>query len=90
MMTRYMSLGLAILLSCAAFAAGTGTDTSAMYTEAGLKMADTSGNERREGRRDDRGDDRDDRQDCRQDEGRVGGDKRDCKQDARGDDGDDA
>ena len=89
-MTRYMSLGLAILLSCAAFAAGTGTDSSAMYTEAGLKMADTSGNERREGRRDDRGDDRDDRQDCRDDEGLVGGDKRDCKQDARGDDGDDA
>ncbi len=89
-MIRYMSLGLAILLSCAAFAAGTGTDTSAMYTEAVLKMADTSGNERREGRRDDRGDDRDDRQDCREDEGVVGGDKRDCKQDARRDDGDEA
>jgi hypothetical protein len=86
MMTRYMSLGLATLLSCAAFAGDTGTDTSARYTETGVRMADTSGNERR----DDRGDDRDDRQDCRQDEGRVGGDKRDCKQDARGDDGDDA
>ena len=86
MMTRCISLGLAALLSCAAFAADTGTDTSAMYTEVGLKMADTRGNERR----DDRGDDRDDRQDCRQDEGRVGGDKRDCKQDARRDDGDDA
>ena len=90
MMTRYMSLGLAILLSCTAFAGDTETDTSARYTETGVRMADTSGNERREGRRDDRGDDRDDRQDCRQDEGRVGGDKRDCKQDARGDDGDDA
>ena len=90
MMTRYMSFGLATLMSCAAFAADTGTDTSAMHTETGVRMADTSGNERREGRRDDRGDDRDDRQDCRQDEGRVGGDKRDCKQDARGDDGDDA
>ncbi len=90
MMTRYMSLGLATLLGCAAFAGDTGIDTSATYTETGMRMADTSGNERREGRRDDRGDDRDDRQDCRQDEGRVGGDKRDCKQDARGDDGDDA
>ncbi len=89
-MTRYMSLGLAILLSCAAFAGETGTDFSATYTETGLKIADTSGNERREGRRDDRGDDRDDRQDCREDEGVVGGDKRDCKQDARRDDGDDA
>jgi hypothetical protein len=86
MMTRYMSLGLATLLSCAAIAGDTGTDTSATYTETGMRMADTRGNERR----DDRGDDRDDRQDCRQDEGRVGGDKRDCKQDARGDDGDDA
>ncbi len=85
-MTRYTSLGLATLLSCAAFAGDTGTDTSATYTETNPKMADTRGKERR----DDRGDDRDDRQDCRQDEGRIGGDKRDCKQDARGDDGDDA
>ncbi len=90
MMTRYMSYGLAMLLSCAAFAGDTGTDTSATYTEPGMRIADTSGNERREGRRDDRGDDRDDRQDCREDEGVVGGDKRDCKQDARRDDGDDA
>ena len=90
MMTRYISLGLATLLSCAAFAADPVTDMSANYTEAGLRMADTGGNERREGRRDDRGDDRDDRQDCRENEGRVGGDKRDCKQDARRDDGDEA
>jgi len=89
-MTRYMSLGLAILLSCAAFAGDTATDPSATYTETGLRMADTSGNERRGDRRDDRGDGRDDRQDCKEDEGRVGGDKRDCKQDARRDDGDDA
>ena len=78
MMTRYMSLGLATLLSCAAFAGNTGTDASATYTETGMRMADTSGNERREGRRDDRGGDRDDRQDCREDEGLVGGDKRGC------------
>ncbi len=90
MMTRCISLGLAAFLSCAALAGNTVTDVSANYNETGMRMADTSGNERREGRRDDRGDDRDDRQDCRQDEGRVGGDKRDCKQDARGDDGDDA
>ena len=86
MMSRYMILGLATLLSCAAFAGDTVTATSAAYTETGLKMADN----RRKDRRDDRGDDRDDRQDCREDEGLVGGDKRDCKQDARRDDGGDA
>ena len=75
MMTRYMSHGLAILLSCAAFAGITGTYDSETYIETGLRMADTRGNERREGRRDDRGDDRDDRQDCREVEGLVGGDK---------------
>ena len=86
MMTRCISLGLATLLSCAAFAGDTGIDTSVTYTETDMRMADTRGKDRR----DDRGDDRDDRQDCRDDEGLVGGDKRDCKQDARGDDGDDA
>ena len=90
MITRCMSLGLAILLSCAALAGDTGIDTSATYAETGMRMADTRGNERREGRRDDRGDDRDGRQDCREDEGLVGGDKRDCKQDERRGDGDDA
>ncbi len=90
MITRYMSLGLATLLSCAVIAGDTVTDMSATYTDAGVRLVDTRGNERREGRRDDRGDDRDDRQDCREDEGLVGGDKRDCKQDARRDDGDDA
>ncbi len=86
MMTRYLIFGIALLSSGAAFAGGTVTTTSATYTESGLRMADTRGNERR----DDRRDDRDDRQDCRQDEGRIGDDKRDCKQDARQDDGDDA
>jgi len=86
MMTRYMSLGIALFWICAAFAGDTVTATSATYTETGLRMADTRGNARREDRRDDR----DDRQDCRQDEGRIGDDKRDCKRDARREEGEDA
>ena len=77
-----IALAVAVVLTCALFAADSASYVSPTLQKVDQIVADN----RRKDRRDDRQGDRDDKQDCRQEEGRVGDEKRECKQEERKDD----